>query len=69
MYFPVFYPEFLTFQHVAIACEVIEGQHAEAKKDDVEDALNYLFVTEAYMHLQGSHQRAVIEYARSREAE
>ena len=69
MYFPVIYPDFLTFQHVAIAVQVIEGQHEEAKNEDVEDALKYLFDTEAYLHLQGSLARTIVEHAQARRSD
>lgn len=69
MELPVQYPEFLTFQHVAIAVQVIEGQHEEAKIDDVEEALNYLYRTEAYLHLQGSLARLVVDYAQAHRAD
>ena len=65
MYFPIIYPDFLTFQHVGLAVAVIEGQHADAKSEDVEEALKYLYDTEAYLHLQGSLQRTIVEHARS----
>ena len=64
MYFPIIYPDFLTFQHVGLAVAVIEGQHADAKSEDVEEALKYLYDTEAYLHLQGSLQRTIVEHAR-----
>lgn len=66
MYFPIIYPDFLTFQHVGLAVAVIEGQHAEAKNEDVEEALKYLYDTEAYLHLQGSLARLVVEHAQAR---
>ncbi len=66
MEFPIEYPAFLTFQHVGMAVAVIEGQHAEAKNEDVEEALNYLYDTEAYLHLQGSLARLVVEHAQAR---
>jgi hypothetical protein len=65
MDFPIIYPDFLTFQHVGLAVAVIEGQHADAKSEDVKEALKYLYDTEAYLHLQGSLQRTIIEHARS----
>lgn len=65
MYFPIVYPDFLTIQHVGLAVAVIEGQHADAKSEDVEEALKYLYDTEAYLHLQGSLQRTIVEHARS----
>lgn len=65
MYFPIIYPDFLTFQHVGLAVAIIEGQHANAKNEDIEEALKYLYDTGAYLHLQGSLQRTIIEHARS----
>lgn len=69
MEFPIQYPAFLTFQHVAIAVQVIEGMYEGQKNDDVEDALNYLYETEAYLHLQGSLARLVVEHAQARRAD
>jgi hypothetical protein len=69
MEFPIEYPAFLTFQHVGMAVAVIEGQHAEAKNEDVEEALNYLYETEAYLHLQGSLARLVVEHAQARRSD
>jgi hypothetical protein len=69
MYFPIIYPDFLTFQHVGLAVAVIEGQHAEAKNEDVEEALKYLYDTEAYLHLQGSLARLVVEHAQARRSD
>ena len=66
MYFPIIYPDFLTFQHVGLAVGVIEGQYEEAKNEDVEEALKYLYDTEAYLHLQGSLARLVVEHAQAR---
>lgn len=69
MEFPIQYPAFLTFQHVGLAVGIIEGQYEEAKNEDVEEALQYLYDTEAYMHLQGSLARLVVEHAQARRSE
>ena len=63
---PINWPTFLTFQHVAIAVQVIEGQYEDAKNEDIEDALKYLYDTEAYLHLQGSLARTIVEHAQAR---
>lgn len=69
MEFPIQYPAFLTFQHVGLAVAIIEGQHEEAKNEDIEDALKYLYDTEAYLHLQGSLARTIVEHAQARRSD